>query len=372
MKHHVLRAAPILVMGTLMGCGDRLSNLDFDLRNTVGGGLDTSSAARAAVASRPKPDSNGLISFPNYQVAVARRGDRIGDVADRIGANAAELARYNGIAADAPLRAGEVIALPRRVTGAATSTTSGTILTPTIVDVSELGSSATADPQPVRHQVASGETAFTIARLYGVSVGDLASWNGLGDDLALRNGQYLLIPTKTGVTTSTISAPGQGSATPTPPSSTRPQPRGDIKPGAATAAAATNAAKPIASLGNTTSSSASTAQMTRPVSGSIIRGYKKGSNEGIDISAPAGTTVVAAEKGVVAAVTKDTNGVPILVVKHAGNLLTVYTNVDGLLVKKGDSVSRGQKIAKVRAGNPSFLHFEVRKGLNSVDPDDYI
>ena len=70
--------------------------------------------------------------------------------------------------------------------------------------------------------------------------------------------------------------------------------------------------------------------------------------------------------------TKDTNGVPILILKHIDGLLTVYANVDGLSVQKGDQVKRGQKVAKVRDGTPSFLHFEVRKGLESVDPDDYI
>ena len=73
-----------------------------------------------------------------------------------------------------------------------------------------------------------------------------------------------------------------------------------------------------------------------------------------------------------AAITKDTKGVAIVVIKHADGLLTVYTNVDNLLVKKGDAVTRGQEIAKVRAGTPAFLHFEVRKGLESVDPDDFI
>ena len=50
-------------------------------------------------------------------------------------------------------------------------------------------------PEPLRHQVTRGETAFTIARLYNVSAKDLADWNGLGPDFAVREGQYLLIPT---------------------------------------------------------------------------------------------------------------------------------------------------------------------------------
>ncbi len=109
-----------------------------------------------------------------------------------------------------------------------------------------------------------------------------------------------------------------------------------------------------------------------PVSGKIIRGYQKKKNEGIEIAAAAGTAVAAAGDGTVAAITKDTEGVPILVVRHAGNLLTVYANIDAITVKKGDKVSRGQPIAEVRASDPAFLHFEVRQGFDSVDPMPYL
>ncbi len=109
-----------------------------------------------------------------------------------------------------------------------------------------------------------------------------------------------------------------------------------------------------------------------PVSGSIIRAYAKGRNDGVDISADAGSPVVAAADGTVAAITRDTDQVPIVVLKHAGNLLTVYAGVDQLTIKKGDKVKRGQKIAVLRAGSPSFLHFEVRQGLESTDPVPFL
>jgi murein DD-endopeptidase MepM/ murein hydrolase activator NlpD len=64
--------------------------------------------------------------------------------------------------------------------------------------------------------------------------------------------------------------------------------------------------------------------------------------------------------------------VPIVVVKHPDNLLTVYANVDGITVKKGDTVKRGQNIAKIRDGDSNYVHFEVRKGFNSVDPMPYL
>jgi len=82
--------------------------------------------------------------------------------------------------------------------------------------------------------------------------------------------------------------------------------------------------------------------------------------------------VKAAAAGTVAAITQNTNGAQIIVVRHTGNILTVYVNVDDLNVAKDDSVTQGQTIAKVAAGSPSFLHFEVRDGLESVDPADYL
>lgn len=112
--------------------------------------------------------------------------------------------------------------------------------------------------------------------------------------------------------------------------------------------------------------------MQMPVNGSIIRAYTPGKNEGIDISAPAGATVSAAASGQVAAVTTNSENVLIVVIKHSGDLLSVYTHLDNLTVKKGDAVSKGQSIGKVLKGDPSFVHFEVRQGFDSVDPLDYL
>ena len=369
MKHYlkVTRVLPFVALTSVAACS---GNFDFDVRDQFGGLLDTSSAARSAAANRPTPDARGVITFPTYQVVVAKNGDRIGNVATRINADAGALGRYNGISQEAILRHGEIVALPSSIV--ATGAT-GAPLAPTVVDISELSDTPVSPSQPtgvepIRHRVLEGETAFTIARLYKVTADDLAEWNGLGPEKEVRTGQYLLIPV-TKNSTQAISAPGEGSITPVPPSSTRPQLRTDLQPGQLTTAPTTS---PIADTGATTQASSIDSRFVRPASGNIIRSYRKGDNEGIDIGTAAGAPVVAADDGTVAAVTKDTNGVPIVVIKHMDGLLTVYTNVDGLAVKKGDRVTRGQKIAKVRAGTPSFLHFEVRKGLESVDPDDYI
>lgn len=374
--------------------------MDLDMRGRMGGPLDTSEAAVNAAAPRPEPDDRGVISYPNYQVAVARRGDTLADVATRVDLPAEELARFNGIQPGDTLRRGEIVALPRRVAEptAATGGQSAQAIRPADdIDITTLASNAIdsapgqpsrsssgqsggassdgAGVEPVRHQVKRGETAYTIARLYDVSPRALADWNGLDENLSLREGQYLLIPVAqaqpapAATPKSQVSQPGQGSPTPTPPSASKPLPEETPK---AASEKPPKPETPAPDIGKTTKASSSDSQMTMPVDGSIIREYSKGKNEGIDIAAAAGTPVKAADSGTVAAITRNTDDVQILVIKHSGDLLTVYTHIDGITVSKGAKVSRGQVVGKVKSGDPARMHFEVRNGFESVDPMSYL
>lgn len=381
----------------LVACTEA-GSFDEDFRRFGKGNvLNTSDAALDATQDRPSADDRGIITYSNYQVAVARQGDTVESIAARTGIPAQELASYNAIAPGTPLRKGEVVALPRRVAAAPAIGSipqgpagSGISASGGQIDVTSLASgaidraagtqpmgqpaapvsAAPATGEPVRHKVLRGETAYTIARLYNVNVRSLADWNGLGSDLAVREGQILMIPVPSGnVATAAaqpavINVPGTQSATPVPPSAATPLPAEKTKP------AAQKESTPKVNVGKTTAASA--ARLAYPVQGKIIREYKKGKNEGLDIAASAGAPVKAAAEGTVAAITKDTGQIPILVLRHANGLLTVYANVDGIAVEKGAKVSRGQTIAKVRAGDPAFLHFEVRQGLNSVDPVPYL
>ena len=390
MRHlprHLIVGASLAI--TLAAC-DR--PLDIDMRGAFGNAPTTAEAARNASAPRPDPDARGIISYPGYQVAVARRGDTLAKLATRIGTDARELARYNGIQTGDPLREGEVIALPGRVA----EPTGGPIQPPGGVDIDTLAGDAIrrADAQnveatplepaakvgvePIRHRVERGETAFSIARLYNVSIRSLAEWNGLGPDFSVREGQYLLIPVALpgedivpfkGDEVAAVPPPGAGSPTPTPPSASKPLPDEETVP--VSEPVETVAAPDLGNSGTETPAP-SAARMVVPVQGDIIRDYAKGSNDGIDIAAAPGAAVKAADSGTVAAITEDTNGIPIIVIKHAGNLLTVYSNVGALSVAKGDSVSRGQKIAEIRRNGTAALHFEVRNGFDSVDPNDYL
>ena len=377
--------------------------LDFDLRG-LGGGFSTANAATALVAARPKPDDRGVISYPNYQVAVARRGDTLADVAKRIGVDVDKLARYNGISTDVSLRKGEIIALPNRVAEPSAATGAVTIGAITPVDITTLAGSAidnaaatpgvqtTALPvnapakpagqtgqEPVRHRVERGETAYTVARLYNVPVKALAEWNGLGPEFKIREGQFLLIPVaqqnppkrtaSTPAAAPVTPLPGVGSPTPEPPSSSKPLPKDDTT--ATPQKATPKPAKPVADVGKP-SKPAKATKMTAPVNGSIIRAYAKGKNEGVNIKGAPGSGVKAADAGTVAAITKSSEGIPIIVVRHSGNLLTVYANVTDVTVAKGASVKRGQQIAKLRNGSDAYVHFEVRQGFDSVDPAPFI
>lgn len=383
MKQRKLSPHRVLLVGTVLVGLSACDGFDLDLRNNFGEGFDTSGAVRQASAPRPRPDNRGVISYPNYQVAVAKRDDTISDVAARVGVDASELARYNGIDAATPLRDGEIIALPHRVAEPGPNTgaiTAGPIRPADQIDVETLAGAAIeradaptqrlpegqSGEEPIRHKVERGETAYSIARLYNVSVRSLADWNGLGPELNVREGQFLLIPVASPAQARTeepVTQPGEGSPTPTPPSSTQPLPEDDTTP-----AAETQAAEPEspALAGERTSS----ARLLFPVEGNIIRPYEDG--RGIEIAASEGASVVAADAGTVAVITESVDGIAIILIRHPGNLMTVYANLTDIAVEKGDTVNRGQQIAAVRGGNPSFLRFEVRRGMESHDPMEFL
>jgi murein DD-endopeptidase MepM/ murein hydrolase activator NlpD len=113
-----------------------------------------------------------------------------------------------------------------------------------------------------------------------------------------------------------------------------------------------------------------------PARGRIIQGFKAGGNDGINISVPAGTSVRAAESGVVVYSGDGLKGYGNLVlIKHPNGFVTAYGNNGELDVKRGDKVARGQVIAKSGdTGNVNSpqLHFELRKGSTPVDPTSYL
>jgi murein DD-endopeptidase MepM/ murein hydrolase activator NlpD len=370
----------LTILWALSACeNSSLSNFDFDFR---GNSFDTSDAALQATQSRPKANELGIISYPTYQIAVARRDDTIESMAERLGQNPGELARYNGLAEGERLRNGEVLALPRTGSrGGQYLESSDEIEETTLskdINVLELADNAlkvaggSANNQldrtssdaknlmdPIKHNVVRGETVFTISRLYNISVRSLADWNGLDSDYTLREGQILIIPLVDKKATKNTQKEIDESAVPAPPSSKKPQPRNVNT-------------QEFSKSTDTKISVPENGKMAYPLEGLVIREYSKNINDGIDFTARAGTKVVAADTGLVATVTEDINQIAIVVLKHPGNILTVYANLTNIKVSTNQNVNRGDILGEIPNGDPPYLHFEIREGFESVDPLEYL
>lgn len=320
------------------------NGVDPDLRGRIGGSLDTSGAAGGGAAGGAPAAGTGGVVDPFAGQGVSQP----------------QIEPASGTRAS-----GASTPTPAAPSASGTSTTNTASAAPA-------GRPATTAPSATAtaatsHRVAAGETAWSISRRYGVSVAALAAANGLPEGMTVRVGQTLAIPAGTRQAgAAPVTQPGAGSPTPEPPSASKPLPR------EATAPAGAPVAKPSGpDLGATrTAASGGNGKFRMPVSGSIVRAYAKGRNEGIDISAPTGTSVKAAGSGTVAAVTRDTQGVPIVVVRHEGSLMTVYSGLDNLTIAKGDKVTAGEAIGK--SSTAGVLHFEVRQGFESVDPETYL
>ena len=117
-----------------------------------------------------------------------------------------------------------------------------------------------------------------------------------------------------------------------------------------------------------------------PARGRVISGYGSkglsGTNEGINIALPEGTSIKAAEGGTVAYAGEEIKGYgKMVLIRHPNGYVSAYAHNGELNVKRGDAVKRGQQIAKSgQTGNVTSpqLHFELRKGSDPVDPSKYL
>jgi murein DD-endopeptidase MepM/ murein hydrolase activator NlpD len=249
------------------------------------------------------------------------------------------------------------------------------------------------------HVVAPKETMISIAKRYGKSRSELAKANGLKPDASVRIGQRLTIP---GVDQSKIKtvantpAPSQakpeGTLQPPKPAAAAQKSapaqkladaRAATKPDqVATARIATSAADAAAEAGKDSAAAATGAvpSFRWPVRGRVIAGYGAKTNgqqnDGINLAVPEGTSVKAAEDGIVAYAGNELKGYGnLLLVRHSNGYVTAYAHASELKVKRGETVKRGQIIAlagQTGTVNSPQLHFEVRKGSTPVDPMPYL
>lgn len=213
-------------------------------------------------------------------------------------------------------------------------------------------------PSPRLHKVARGDTVYSISRRYGVAMNALMRSNGITPPYTIKLGQTLIVP-------SSSARPAAVATAPLPPKHAAAPP----KPATAKQVAVLPKPAPRASK-----------LFHWPVRGRIASGFGVqrggGRNDGINIAAARGTSVVAAENGVVAYAGNELRGFGnLLLIKHADGYMTAYAHNETLLVTRGQKVKRGQTIARVGStgsvATPQ-LHFEIRRGRKAVDPIRYL
>jgi lipoprotein NlpD len=120
---------------------------------------------------------------------------------------------------------------------------------------------------------------------------------------------------------------------------------------------------------------AASLEFTWPAKGALLAGFSEPNNKGLDIGGKAGDPVVAAAAGQVLYTGTGIRGFgKLIVIRHDGGFSSVYAHNRQILVKEGQSVARGQRIAELGdtdADRPK-LHFEIRKSGKPVDPMRYL
>jgi murein DD-endopeptidase MepM/ murein hydrolase activator NlpD len=238
--------------------------------------------------------------------------------------------------------------------------------------------------QSVAHKVVPGETLASIARHYGKSRAEIAKANRIDSYANVRVGQKLTIPgvrpapQKIASNAKAQPAPTPVAAAPAkPPASTQ---AASIQPAASARMVSPATEAPKASASATSDLTGSVPSFRWPVRGRVIAGFgtkvNGTPNDGINLAVPEGTSVKAAEDGVVAYAGNELKGYGNLVlVRHPNGYVTAYAHASEVMVKRGDQVKRGQILARAgQTGNVTSpqLHFEIRKGSTPIDPTQHL
>jgi murein DD-endopeptidase MepM/ murein hydrolase activator NlpD len=302
-------------------------------------------------------------------------------IAKANGLTVQQLAAANGIAAPYTVSTGRMLRIP----GGKTAQTPVVAATKSAPILPSAEDQATAQPKfktraNSDHVVATGDTLFSLGRKYGVSPFAIADLNRLAHNKSLSVGEQLRIPS--GGTTQVMAEKATHPTTQNQEIIADNNTNGPSQNETATAPLALPKANSTTAAVTQTpiTDPASTLAMRWPVKGKVISefGTKPNGlkNEGINIAVPEGTSIRAAESGVVAYAGNELKGYGNLVlVRHPGGYVTAYAHAKQLMVKKGDTVKRGDVIAiagQTGAVQSPQLHFEVRKGATALDPNKYL
>jgi len=243
--------------------------------------------------------------------------------------------------------------------------------------------------QPGYYTVQPGDTLRRIALQYGTTWQNLAQWNNLGDPNVIEVGQVLRVVSPQGASQSAAAA----TLPPLPATSTAQSfavtplaPVAPVKPAVGNTAMApakpetpnvtpqpaptAPAAAPVVA-GNLATTTHDGIVWSWPASGKIIQGFNGSTSKGIDIAGNLGDPVYAAAGGRVVYAGSELRGFgKLIIIKHNDDYISVYAHNNAMLVKEGEAVKRGQKIAEMGSTDAPRveLHFEIRLRGKSVDP----
>ncbi|MDD1484552.1 peptidoglycan DD-metalloendopeptidase family protein [Burkholderia thailandensis] len=253
-----------------------------------------------------------------------------------------------------------------------------------VVDRSgSLGTTAATQPPaplppapPGYYRVKPGDTLYRIALENGQNYRDIAAWNNLTNPNQIEVDQLLRVsPTASGAT---AAAPVAGAAV-TPPLSSGPSSGSAAVPpiygSGSSASAAPTAPAAITPSETGASAASSNVSFAWPVRGALLNTFDDSKNKGINIGGPAGEAVKAAADGRVVYAGNGLRGYGnLIIIKHDATYLTAYAHNRALMVKEGDAVTKGQKIAEMGNSDSDrvMLHFEVRRQGKPVDPLKYL
>jgi lipoprotein NlpD len=237
---------------------------------------------------------------------------------------------------------------------------------------------AAKQPEPVRpavqasveargdsYTVRRGDTLYSIALDNGLDYRELALWNGIADPNVIREGQVLQLkaPANQEVQVNPIADAGTVKAQPLPPVTQASKQESAPK--------VEQAPKPQAAP----DTSDDKVDWAWPAAGRVLAGFSDPLNKGVDISGKKGEPVFASASGRVVYSGEGLRGYgKLVIVKHNNTYLSAYAHNDAILVKEGQTVTRGQKIGEI--GNTGTeqtkLHFEIRRLGRPVDPMKYL
>ena len=337
----------------------------------------------ASVAPRSVAATNGQARDGGTKIIVGT-SDTLETLARRYNVSSAAILQANGYKGPRALSPGQSLVIPRQGTPAVAAVPAAPAR-PVAV--------AAAAPAPAAasvHFVNRGDTLMSISRRTNVPVADLARANGLAPNAGLKLGSKITVPAATRVAGAPPAPLGA-----TAPAAVAAAPAGTVVSAPATRVA-TNEPVQKARLAQTSTTPEEVAAPESPVKaadatgalptfrwpvrGRVVTAYgaktNGKANDGINVAVPEGTPVKAAEDGVVAYSGNELKGYGNLVlVRHSNGYVTAYAHASELMVKRGETIKRGQVIAKSgQSGEVSSpqLHFEIRKGSSPVDPNQFL